>query len=45
MELNLTFWIVAWCLMLVTFLTATGAILIGAKSLDRDNAYPDQDEN
>jgi hypothetical protein len=44
MTLNLTFWIVAWCLMGLTFVTATGAILFGAKALDRNNEYPDRDE-
>ncbi len=44
MTLNLTFWIVAWLMMGLTFIAATGAILLGAKALDRDNQYPDRDE-
>ena len=45
MTINLTFWIVVWCLMAVTFVTATGAIILSAKGLDQNNQYPDRDEN
>jgi hypothetical protein len=44
MTLNLTFWIAAWFLMGLAFITATGAILLGARGLDRNNPYPDSDE-
>lgn len=36
MSLGLSFWIAAWVLMALAFVTATGAILIGTMRLDRD---------
>ena len=44
MTLNLTFWTIAWCLMGITFVTSMAAILLGARGLDKNNAYPDEPE-
>ena len=38
------YWSVAWVFMGLTFLIATGAILMGELALDKQNEYPD-DEN
>jgi hypothetical protein len=35
MSLGIAYWIFAWVLMGIAFLTATIAILVGAKNLDR----------
>ncbi len=37
MSLDISFWIVAWLMMAAAFLTATGAIVIGALNLDRES--------
>lgn len=34
---DLNFWIAAWSLMAIAFITATGAIILGARGLDRTN--------
>ena len=41
MEFYWSYWIVAWVFMGLTFMIATGAILMGAFALDRENEYPD----
>lgn len=38
MSLGISYWIVAWCMMGVAFLTASGAILIGSRRLDAESA-------
>ncbi|MFK7769746.1 MAG: hypothetical protein AB8B55_21240 [Mariniblastus sp.] len=43
MQLDITFWVAAWCLMGLTFITATGAIILGAKSLDRNSPTEEDD--
>lgn len=43
MQLDLTFWTVAWCLMGITFITATCAILLGAKGLDKASGIEDDE--
>lgn len=42
MEFNWSYWLVAWIFMGLTFLIATGAILMGAFALDKENKYPDE---
>jgi hypothetical protein len=40
-----SYWIVAWVFMALTFLIATGAILMGAFALDKENQYPDDGDH
>ncbi|MGI9495008.1 MAG: hypothetical protein ACR2NK_03080 [Mariniblastus sp.] len=42
MEFYWSYWLVAWVFMGLTFLIATGAILMGAFALDKENKYPDE---
>ena len=43
MEFYWSYWIVAWVFMAFTFLIATGAILMGAIALDKENQCPDDE--
>ncbi len=44
-QLDGTYWLIAWSMMGLAFLTASGAILIGAKRLDQESEKRDSNNH